>query len=262
VRTLSLASLQIEFQTAVMHATAPGNLLAPPAPGFAIYAHAYPARLCEALRDNYPALHQALGDEAFAQIALAYLAAHPSTHRSIRWFGDALCDFLDTYSEHAPEPTPHPALTDLARLDWALRCAFDAADAAPLTTADLAAIAPDAWPAQRFALHPSVQLITLNWHVEPLWHSLTDTPDADTCAPEPGTHRLRVWRHDLECHWRTLTESEAQALHALAHGVTNGATNGATFSEVCDAFAHEPDPASLIASTLQTWVSEGVLIAF
>lgn len=45
--------------------------------GLAIYHNAYRARLLEALRGDYPAVHGWLGDEEFDALALAYLDAHP-----------------------------------------------------------------------------------------------------------------------------------------------------------------------------------------
>ena len=67
-----------------------------------IYQHAYRARLIDALVDNYPALHRALGDEAFEDLAAAYIAARPSRYRSIRWFGDGLADFVAEERERLP----------------------------------------------------------------------------------------------------------------------------------------------------------------
>ncbi|HNH12398.1 MAG TPA: DNA-binding domain-containing protein, partial [Rhodocyclaceae bacterium] len=86
-----------------------------PARRLDIYRHAYRSRLTEALAANYPVLARALGDEAFAQLALQYIDARPSRHASIRWFGDQLGAFCD---EH-PDALPHPALRDLIKLEWA-----------------------------------------------------------------------------------------------------------------------------------------------
>ena len=88
-----------------------------------VYVNAYWGRLREALADNYPVLNRALGDDGFRELAAAYVSAHPSHFRSIRWFGDRLADFI----AGNPEIVPHPALLDIARLDWAMRGAFDAA---------------------------------------------------------------------------------------------------------------------------------------
>ena len=248
-----VAELQRRFQQAVLDEDAsPGLFLdegRPVGGGIDLYLAAYRARLLAALRDNFPVLHRALGDQAFADLARAYIAAHPSRFRSIRWFGDALADFLDA----APECLPHPALADVARMDWALRGAFDAAAASPLTLPDLTALAPEAWPQQRFTLLPSLRMVQLNWRVEPIWRALDENAAAQTEAPEPLSHVLLVWRPALDCLWRSAADSEAAALRALAQG--------ATFAECCTviAAAGEVDPATAAVGMLQRWIADGLL---
>jgi hypothetical protein len=249
----SLTQSQQRFQQAVLaEDIAPGLFVAEGAAvagGFSLYLIAYRARLLAALRDNFPVLHRALGDEAFADLAHDYMDAHPSRFRSIRWLGDALTAFIDL----DPGRLPHPALADVARMDWAIRGAFDAQDSSSLTLPDLAALAPADWPQQRFALVPSLRLIPLAWGVEPIWHALNDDAAAETSAPEPLPHVLLVWRPELDCLWRSASAVEAAALAALAQG--------ATFAECCAVIAEagEPDPATAAVGLLQRWVSDGLL---
>jgi hypothetical protein len=249
----SLAHSQQRFQRAVLaDDAAPGLFVvegAEVAGGLALYLMAYRARLLAALRDNFPVLQRALGDEAFADLARGYIDVHPSRFRSIRWFGDALVDFLDA----DPERLPHPALADVARMDWAMRGAFDAADVPLLTLDDLAAMAPEDWPQRRFTLLPSLRKVELTWSVEPIWRSLNDDAEAQTDAPEPLSHVLLVWRPQLDCLWRSAGDTEAAALCALAQG--------ATFAECCAAIAGvgEPDAATVAVGLLQRWVSDGLL---
>ena len=94
--------------------------------GLDVYRHAYRARLAAALADNYTVLARALGDEAFDALAQAYIAAQPSRHPSIRWFGHELAGFM---AQADDDLVPHASLVDFAAMDWALRAAFDAADA-------------------------------------------------------------------------------------------------------------------------------------
>ena len=90
-----------------------------------VYADAYVLRLSEALRCNYPALHQALGDADFETMAQAYIDRHPSAHASIRWYGAALASFL----REAQPWCAVPVLSELAEFEWAIRHTIDAADA-------------------------------------------------------------------------------------------------------------------------------------
>ena len=134
-----VAELQAVFQNAVLaNDLAPGLFVREGVlenGGFDLYLNAYRARLLAALKDNYPVLFLALGDEAFEELGTAYLTQQPSRFRSIRWFGEGLRAFLD----QNPDALPHPALADLASMDWALRGVFDAADGEVLQVADLSA---------------------------------------------------------------------------------------------------------------------------
>lgn len=214
-----------------------------------IYVNAYWGRLREALADNYPVLCRALGDDGFRELAAAYLEAQPSHFRSIRWFGDQLADFIAA----RPGVVPHPALLDVARLDWAMRSAFDAADATPLNVDDLAGIAPERWPELRFRLCPSFRLLALDWGIEALWHALNEDEDAQTEEPRPHAHTMIVWRAGLDLRWRTVAGEEAAALRALQ--------SGGDFAAVCAA-AEEAGgcDAVSVAGLLGQWIGEGLLM--
>lgn len=215
-----------------------------------VYHHAYRARLVEALRSNYPVLHRVLGDEAFRELTLAYLADHPSHDPSIRWFGGA----LPAWAAAHPGALPHRALADLAAMEWALGCSFDAADAAPLRFDDLAALPPGQWPEACFGAHPSVRMLALQWAVEPIWQALTQDENAETGEPGALEHRLLVWRQGLETHWRSLPPDEAEALAACLAGEP--------FAALCElvAAAHGDAAPGWVASALRRWVDDGLLV--
>jgi len=224
-------------------------------PRLGIYRHAYRARLAGALRSNYPVLHRVLGDEDFGALAQAYLSAHPSRSPSIRWFGHALPAWIAARLEADPQALPHPALADLVRMEWAIGTSFDAGDSTPLARESLARLEPARWPALRFAPHPTVRLVALQWAVEPLWRTLTDDADAATTAPEARPHHLLVWREGLETRWRTLPEDESAALA--------GCLGGLRFDELCArvaATAAEAGAAARMAAWLGAWVQAGLLV--
>jgi hypothetical protein len=244
-----------------------------------VYAQAYPNRLTAALRDNFSVLAQALGDDGFDVLARAYIHAHPSAQPSIRWFGHQLADFMALCLARQDGLVPHPALADLARMDWALRAAFDAADAPLLSAGTLAAVAPADWPALRLQLHPSAQLQRLDWAVEAAWRVLRETLDAaeaaaaarpgasqattndDPALPAPQAlpHTLLVWRQGLATRWRSLAPLEALLLQAVA--------DGASFAQLCsqaaallDDTGTEADAAlPAVVAALQQWLADGLL---
>jgi hypothetical protein len=242
-----LAELQHRLQAAICEGADPGALLRGNELGLQAYRFAYRARLVEALQDNHPALHQALGDAAFTALTHAYLAEHPSSEPSIRWFGAQLADFMARWPE-----LPHPALVDLARLDWALRHAFDAPAHAPLQAEQLAD--PALWAATALRLQPHVRISALHWQVAPAWHALQQARDAgieaELPAPEPLDHALLSWRIGLAPQWRSLDAAEADLLRGLQGQSAADWLGAQGEAALTQAVAH-----------LQRWVVDGLLVA-
>ncbi len=238
----------------------PGGLLdAASARGLAVYRHAYRARLIAALRDNYLVLVQVMGDEDFDALAGAYVQAQPSTFASIRWYGHALADFMAAEAALA-----HPAFIDVARMDWALRGVFDAADDEPLTIESLQQLAAEDWPTLRLQPRASARCLCLDWAVEPAWAALArhaqqrEAGAADEApelpAPEPLCHRLLAWRPQLETRWRSLEADEG----ALVAAVFDGA-DWTRLGEIAVAQWGEAEAAMRLVACLQQWVQEGWL---
>jgi uncharacterized protein (UPF0276 family) len=277
-RAQPLGELQSGLFAAITTNDCPKGLIADAAAsgarGLAVYRRAYLARLREALADNYSGCARALGDARFSRLADAYAAACPPTEPSLRHYGDRLGDFIDTTladqrrteDATAEYPTdgilvPHPAFGDLARLDWALRATFDAADARPLAATALSALAAEAWPGLRFALLPSARLLTLDWSVEAAWHLLNEAALGDEpVLPEPTAHvhHLLIWRPALETRWRSIEADECRLIEALQAG--------ASFAELCAAQAEgSPDEGAAalgVVACLQQWLADELLADF
>lgn len=247
----SFQTLQTTFQTALLHDQPPApGLLSPRGDAqFGVYLNAYRARLRAALRDNYEVLPLVMGDEAFDALANAYIDAHPSTHYSLRWFGHQFGAFMTAQDALVA----HPAMVDLARMEWALRNAFDAAPAAPLTHAELAAVPAQDWPELRLALHPSVHLLALQWAVGPVWHALKSGQE-EVPAPDALPHHLLVWREGMQNRWQSLTEAQTVLVQGLQADLT--------FGQICAALAQqvgEDQAAATAATALRELLAGGVI---
>ncbi len=243
----------------------PGGLLdADSARGLAVYRHAYRARLVAALRDNYPVLAQVMGDEDFEALAGAYVQARPSAFASIRWYGDALADFMAAQTELA-----HPAFIDVARMDWVLRGVFDAAEDEALQAVSLQQLAAEDWPALRLRPRASARCLALDWAVEPAWAALARhaqqrqaglaglaAEEPELPAPEPLAHHLLAWRPHLETRWRSLEADEA----ALVAAVFEGA-DWTRLGEIAAVQWGEAEAPTRLAACLQQWLQEGWLRA-
>ncbi len=258
----TLRRQQQDFAAAVRGAPVRRSLLRPRPDGrpaaVGAYRHAHSARLAAALRDNFEMLARAMGDPAFDALAAAYVAARPSTTASIRWFGDGLACFMTDLLAAGDERVAHGALVDFARMDWALRSAFDAADAPVLQPAALAAQVPASWPALRLALRPSVRRVALQWAIEPTWrvlHAAEPGFEPELPAPEPLAHALLVWRQRGETRWRALNDDEAALLQAVDDGLD--------FAALCDIAAGQAGDAGQAAprvvAALQQWLAHELL---
>ncbi len=230
----SLREEQQALQAAILESLGPG----PRRGGLAVYRNAYAGRLAGALRTNYPVLSQVLGAEAFDLMARKYAAERPSQRFSIRWHGDALGQWL-----------ADGALADLARMEWALGNAFDAADARPADSEYLTRFLAEEWPALRFALHPSVSVLPMTWNVGGQWQAMRAEGRAP--PPERKDHDLLVWRKSLQAHWRSASKPEGAALRALGLH--------ATLQAACEAAASED--AEEVGAWFVSWICEGMLVA-
>lgn len=220
-----------------------------------IYANAYVMRLVEALRSNYPALHQALGDGDFDVMARSYLDRYPSVHASIRWFGDELALFLREQEPYRQVPV----LSELASFEWAIRHTVDAADSDRLSVDNLLSLPVSAWSDLRFELHPSVTILSLQWNAPLLWRALTDAATGLSGESLKPVRQALYWlvyrKADLASGWRSLSDIEQAALDRLQQG--------STFADICECIAmHDAgDAAMQAAGLLRAWVEQGILIS-
>lgn len=215
-----------------------------------IYANAYLARLIDALQENFPALHTLLGDQGFYELAGQYIHRHPSTHFSLRYFGHRLAALL----QQQPPYCRQPVLSEMAQFEWAVWAAFDAADVIPATLADVQAIAAERWGELVFDLHPSCQLLNLQWNVPALWQAITD--EAAAIDPEQAEYPSGwlVWRQDLATYFRMLEVDEAWALARVQQGES--------FACLCEGICEWVDAehaAARVVGFLQVWLADGVV---
>jgi hypothetical protein len=174
-----------------------------------IYAEMYFYRLLDCLAEDFRCVRSVVGETRFHNLITDYLLAHPSTHPSLRFAGRHLPTLLETH----PVSTDWPFLAELARLEWALLDAFDAADRVPLAAGALERVAPSAWPALRFALAPSVRLLDLRWAVHDVWAHVERGAPAPT--PRHAAITLLVWRRDLRVFHRPIDAAERLALERV-----------------------------------------------
>ncbi len=251
----TLAKVQGDFQAYLLRGSEAlipqviGTARVPLERRLGIYAGAYRSRLAEALAANYPALARLL-DADFDTLAAEYVGTHDSPFFSIRYYGDELARFLATQEDYAGAPL----LAELARWEWAMMHVFDAADAQPLTHAQLACVAPEQWAQLRFQWHPSVQRLGLHWNVPQIWRALSDEAERPPTAFSHTPTQWLLWRQELTSYFRSLPPTEAAVLDA--------ARSGWPFGELCALLCDEVGEAQApvqAATLLRGWVDSGLI---
>ena len=254
----SLAMLQREFLSGIRGAgdelpgaIAHGRISGPT--GFGIYAHAYSARLREALENDHPALGSYLGDELWLKLCEGYPAAHPSRVRSLRDFGAQLPNYLQNTAPFAA----HPVIAELAAFERRLLDSFDAADDARAKWEELLGLAPEEWPELRVTFHPSLKLHPASWNSVEIWRALK----ADAAPPAAGVATGAAWAlwRDEECvtRFRSLDARECAALRRVQCG--------GSFGDLCQlllAWLPGDEIPAVALGYLRSWCAEGWLSRF
>jgi len=219
-----------------------------------VYADGYVTRLLEALETDYPGLKAIAGVEDFERLGRAYIAAHPSSVRNLRWYAARLAPFL----AQSPDWSDRPQLSEMARFEWAMAASFDALDAACLSRDALTGLAPDTWPRLTFIVHPAVRRIELATNVPLAWSAQARGD------PLPALHtgaQPTVWlltRRNLQVRFRPMASDEAAAFDRLV-------VARAGFERWCDQLGEVvgEEHAPLRAVELLTqWLADGALAGF
>ena len=217
-----------------------------------VYADAYRSRLAGALATDYPALKCVLGDPGFERMVREFVARNPSRHANLRWYGGTLAGFL----AKSPHWSRRPLLHELARFEWALGIAFDAADAPAVSAEEVARVDPADWPGLRLQLHPSVQLLRLGRNAPEIWHAAIEGREPPAAARRSRQVAWLVWRRGHEPFYRKVPSDEAWALGAISRG--------REFASLVDGlrrFAGTSQAAQSAAQLLRNWLAEGLICA-
>jgi len=215
----------------------------------AIYGDGYFARLVECLLDDYPAVAQLLGSEAFEALARAYIAAHPSRSPSLNAYGAQMPELLR--SRHEPWA---PFAAELAELEWALVTVIHAETRPALAPDALARVRPEDWARARLVPSPALSVLTFRYPVNAFYQAFRAGNAPILPAPEPSAvavHRagLKLYRHDLQ-------PLAAHLLAALVRGELLGVA--------LEGLEHAASPEALASaqSRLSEWFSGWVSAGF
>lgn len=207
------------------------------------------ASLGEVLRDSFPSVCRLVDERFFAYAAHEFIRRHPPERAVLAEYGGGFADFLADFP-----PCRHLAyLADVARLEWLMCAAATAADAAPLSAAALAGVAPEATPLLRLTLHPALGLLASPFPIDRIWRANRrdaplDEPPIDLAA---GGVRLDVHRAGAEVVMRALDAPGFAFRETLRQDGTLEAAATAALTQ---------DPAFDLAGALGALFRDGVVI--
>ncbi len=132
---------------------------------FDVYRNNVVHSLILALADGYPTAKKLVGDAFFDAVAAVYVRAHPPKSPLMIFYGDDFAAFLDGF----PPAAQVPYLADIARLEWARRAAYHAADDPHVDITALAQIDEAALMSLRLEFHASTGLVASPHPILSIW---------------------------------------------------------------------------------------------
>jgi len=220
----------------------------------AVYGNAYYARLLECLRESFPVLTRAVGQETFDSFAFGYLQRYPSTSYTLGKLGEKFGDYLqetrpDKEEAEAGQIGWPDLLIDLARLEWAIGEVFDGPgmEREPaLEQGTLRAISPEQWPAARLVLAPCLRLMTFKFNVNDYFTAIRAEEEPE--PPHPQTTCLALTRINYVVRRIALSQPQFQLLSALAAGAAVG--------EAIEQLAEGRDEVEVLVQELPRWFQD------
>jgi hypothetical protein len=127
-----------------------------------VYREHFVESLTGALGEVYPVSRRLVGEICFRRLARAHIDARPPLDPQLSRYGDAFASTIDG----AGVRDAAPYLADVARLEWALHEAADAAPA-PCEPPDTCAMTADA----RIRFVRSMRLLRSDWPIDSIWRA-------------------------------------------------------------------------------------------
>lgn len=231
-----------------------------------IYANAYYARLLECLRESFPVLRVALGDDVFDGFAFDYLRLHPSQSYTLGRLGVGFGQFLDSTRPDRPTDGSDPPvgwpdfLIDLARLEWEIEQVFDGpgVEGKPLLSlSHIRAIDPETWGQARLVVPACLRLLAFRFPVNDYYtqarrSTATGEPPE---MPEPQEQYLALTRRDFIVRRHILTKPQYDLLLGIVEGETIEQSI-ARAAAACDA------PDDQLSHLIEGWFRDGAEAGF
>jgi len=204
-----------------------------------VYANAYYARLLECLGDSFPVLKRTVGEEAFNDLAFAYLQDYPSRSYTLSRLADDFPRYLEETRPdrdnvqdpddnlRQPDAVDWPdLLVDLASLECAIAKVFDGPgveNSTLLGEEELRSVSPDRWPAARLVPVVCLKLVRFRYPVNDYYAAVRHGKEGvDVPLPDPGEQFVALSRKKFVVCRYELSHPQFTLLGALGDGATIG----------------------------------------
>lgn len=217
--------------------------------GFVVYRNTLLKGCVDNLAANFPTVLRLVGAQWFHGAALAYADGEPPPGVSLFDYGATFPAFL----ANLPSATELPYLANVARLDrmW-IEC-HTAADAEPLSAAELSSLPPAALGVTCLSPHPSARWLTSADHpAGAIWIANREQQEFDAGEAWRGDSVL-LTRIDNAVHWQLVDAGTAAFLDACALGAG---------LEEAAAHALSLQPGLDVAATLALLLNAGAFTTF
>ncbi len=170
-----------------------------------------------ALQAAYPVVGQLLGEESLADLARALWHAHPPIRGDLAQWGGELPAFLQGDAQLQDVPY----LGDVARVEWAMHCCANAADALP-DPQSLQLLALHDPALLHLSLAPGTATVCSAWPVASIvlahLDGAADLAEAGALVRNRVAQDVVVWREGLRPRIRLAMAGEAACLNACLAG--------------------------------------------
>jgi Putative DNA-binding domain len=223
-----------------------------------VYANAYYARLLECLRDEFPALLHAVGEEVFDGLAFGYLQSYPSRSYTLAELSRQFAQYLEeTRPRDEDETGGNPSwpdfMIDLVRLERCYTEVFDGPGTeriSVLRPEDVRDVAPDAWIRARLIPVPCLRLLALRYPVHEYATAVRENQDPE--LPDPQPTWLAVNRINYVVRRWPLTRVQFELLNALIVGETVGTA----IERAANLAVESGESVDRLAESLRDWFAE------
>jgi len=186
---------------------------------FNVYRNNVYAGLIGVIEARYPAVRSLVGDEFFKAMTRIFVDGAPPSSPVLLEYGAAFPDFIADFRPLADEPY----MADVARLEWRLHTARNAADCLALRPIDLAVYAEHDPSRIRFRLAPAVSLVESPYPVFSIWRANTSPERPRAAAVFSGAESVLITRPGLVAEAVRLPPGCGGFIAALLAGRTLGA---------------------------------------